>query len=138
MQNSVEVVRGFYEALERGDLDAATASFADDCEIELLGPKTIPFAGVYKGPTGMKQFLETFLGTSDIVDFGQDELHGDGNFVTVLGHEHARSKATGREWTTRLVDMYEVHDGKIHKFLCAYDTAAVANAFESAPAAKAS
>lgn len=131
MERSIELVRAVYESLERGDLEGAVASFADDCEIELMGPSSIPFAGTYRGPRGMRDFLTTFMSNADILEFGPDEFHGADGFVTVIGHEHARSKTTGREWNTRLIDTYEVRDGKIHKFLCGYDTASVAAAFSS-------
>ncbi len=131
MERSIEPVRAVYECLERGDLDGAVASFADDCEIELMGPRSIPFAGTYRGGEGMREFLTKFTSSADILEFGPDEFHGADGFVTVIGHEHARSKATGREWNTRLIDTFEVRDGKIHKFLCGYDTASVADAFSA-------
>ncbi len=133
MQNNIDIVRGIYEAMERGDLSAVVESFGEDCTIELMGPATIPFAGTYHGPDAMQRFIEAFTSSADILDFGPDELHADGNFVVALGHERARAKATGREWKTRLIDMYEVRDGKVHTFLCAYDTAVVADAFEGLP-----
>lgn len=134
MEKNIEPVRAVYESLERADLEGATASFADDCEIEIMGPSSIPFAGTYRGGSGMREFLSKFMSSADILEFGPDEFHGDDGFVTVIGHEHARNKTTGREWNTRLVDTYEVRDGKIHKFRCAYDTAVVVDAFSSTPA----
>lgn len=136
MQTTIDPVRAVYESLERGDLDGAVANFADDCEIELMGPRSIPFAGTYRGGQGMRDFLSKFMSSADILEFGPDEFHVADGFVTVLGHEHARSKATGREWNTRLIDTYEVRDGKIHRFMCGYDTASVADAFSSGPAAR--
>jgi ketosteroid isomerase-like protein len=131
METNLDPVRAVYDSLGRGDLEAAVANFADDCEIELMGPSSIPFAGTYRGGRGMRDFLNKFMNSADILDFAPDEFHGADGFVTVIGHEHARSKATGREWNTRLIDTYEVRDGKIHKFLCSYDTASVADAFSS-------
>lgn len=136
MDKNIEPVRAVYECLERGDLEGAVAGFADDCEIELMGPSSIPFAGRYRGASGMRDFLTKFMTSADILEFGPDEFHGADGFVTVIGHEHARSKTTGREWNTRLIDTYEVRDGKIHKFLCGYDTASVAGAFSSTAAMK--
>src|SRR5262245_33766337 len=129
MHGNIEIVRGIYDALHRGDLDAVAASFADDCEIELIGPSSIPFAGRYRGPRGMRQFLEAFLGSAELLEFTPDELHGADDLVTVLAHERARARQTGREWSTRVVDTFKLRDGKIRDFLCAYDTASVASAF---------
>jgi len=129
MRSNIEIVRGIYDALHRGDLDAVVASFADDCEIELMGPSTIPFSGRYQGGRGMRQFLDRFLGSADLLDFTQDEFHGDDDVVTVLAHERARAKPTGREWSSRVVETFKLRDGKVRDFLCAFDTAAVATAF---------
>lgn len=128
MPNNIDIVRGVYDSLARGDVDAALASFADDCQIDLIGPSTIPFAGHYQGPSGMRQFLEKLDATCEMVDFGPDEVHGGDDFVTVLGHERARARSTQREWNTPLVDTFEVRDGKIRRMMCAYDTAAVVDA----------
>jgi ketosteroid isomerase-like protein len=130
MTDNVDVVRGLYECFQRGDIQGALERFDEGCEVEFIGPKSIPFAGSYRGAEGMGKALEKFTGSSEILEFGPDEFHAaEGDFVTVLGHEHCRSKATGREWKTPLVETFVLQDGKIQKFRCMYDTAAVANAF---------
>ena len=129
MTTSVEIVRSVYERLERGDIQGVLAKFGDECEVEFLGPKSIPFAGKYVGARGMGEALQEFTRTCEIIEFSPDEFHADGDHVTVLGHEHCRCKATGREWRTRLVEVFAVREGKIRSFLCMYDTARVAAAY---------
>ena len=129
MSTSVDVVRTVYDRLDRGDIQGVLAHFGNDCEVEFLGPKDIPFAGKYTGARGMGEALEKFTGTCEIIEFVPDEFHADGDFVTVLGHEHCRCKATGREWRTRLVETFIVREGKIRSFLCMYDTARVVAAY---------
>jgi ketosteroid isomerase-like protein len=80
----------------------------------------------------MGEAIGKFVGTCDVLDFGPDEFHADGAFVTVFGHERCRCKATGREWRTPLVETFVVRDGKIRGFRCFYDTARVAEAYEPA------
>ena len=108
------------------------ALFGPDCEVEFAGPKSLPFAGKYRGAQGMGEALQKFTGTADILEFSQDEIHGSGDFVTVLGRERCRCKATGREWETPLVETFVVRDGKIRRFLCMYDTARVSQAYAGA------
>ena len=129
MNPSVEIVRSVYERLERGDIQGVLDNFSNECEVEFLGPKSIPFAGKYVGARGMGEALQKFTGTCETIEFGPDEFHADGDHVTVLGHEHCRCKATGREWRTRLVEVFAVREGKIRSFLCMYDTARVAAAY---------
>ena len=129
MSTAVDVVRTVYDRLQRGDIPGVLSHFGDDCEAEFLGPQDIPFAGKYRGARGMGEALGRFTNSCEIIEFGPDEFHADGDFVTVLGHEHCRCNATGREWRTRLVEMFVVRQGKIRSFLCMYDTARVAAAY---------
>ncbi|MCO5169501.1 MAG: nuclear transport factor 2 family protein [Planctomycetes bacterium] len=132
MTRNVELVRRGYEAFERKDLDGVAAGFGDDCEIEFIGPESIPYAGSYHGPAGMKEALRKYLETCDVLESEVDELHEAGDVVTVLTHERCRAKATGREWRTRKAHVFTLRDGKIRRFLCLFDTAAVAEAHAGA------
>jgi uncharacterized protein len=123
-----------YASFRKGDIHGVLANFGDDCEIDFAGPERIPFAGKYKGARGMGEAIKSFTETCDIIEFSPDEFHADGDFVTVLGHEHCRCKATGREWQTPLIETFVVRDGKIRSFRCLYDTARVADAYTPAPA----
>jgi ketosteroid isomerase-like protein len=134
MASNVEIVRGIYESFARGDLPGVLATFADDADVEFIGPSAIPFAGRYRGARGMGEAVGKFLETCDVLDFGPDEFHPDGDFVAVLGREHCRCKATGHEWRTPLVETFVVRDGKVRQFRCLFDTALVAKAYAGAPA----
>jgi ketosteroid isomerase-like protein len=128
MNKNLEIVRDVYDRFRHGDIPGVLAHFGDDCSVAFAGPERIPFAGTYTGAQGMGEAIQKFLATCDILDFGPDEFHADGDFVAVLGHEHCRSKATGNEWRTPLVETFVVRDGKIRSFRCMYDTARVADA----------
>lgn len=132
MTASVEIVRKVYERFHHGDIQGVLDNFGDDCEVDFAGPARIPFAGKYKGAKGMGEAIKKFTDTCDIVEFSPDEFHADGDFVTVLGHEHCRCKATGRSWQTPLIETFVVRDGKIRRFQCLYDTARVADAYAPA------
>lgn len=134
MTASLEIVRNVYASFRQGDIHGILANFGEDCEVDFAGPERIPFAGKYKGARGMGEAIKRFTETCDIIEFGPDEFHTDGDFVTVLGHEHCRCKATGREWQTPLIETFVVRDGKIRSFRCLYDTARVADAYAPAPA----
>ncbi len=43
--SAIEVVRAYYDALERGDLEAMLAVIADDAVLEEAA--SLPYAGVY-------------------------------------------------------------------------------------------
>ena len=130
-EKNVAIVREVYEAVKRGDLDAAVANVAADADIELMGPSDIPYAGTYRGPSGMKKFLESLMSSAEDFEISHDMIHGSDGHVSVFGHERGKSKKTGREFETRVVDIFELRDGKISKFFCAYDTDLVAKAFRT-------
>ena len=129
MSDSVGIVRKVYECFARRDIAGVLGYFGSDCEVEFSGPKSLPFAGQYRGAEGMGEAIQKFTGSADILEFTQDEFHGSGDFVTVVGREHCRCKATGREWETRIVETFVVREGKVRKFLCMFDTARVADAY---------
>jgi ketosteroid isomerase-like protein len=133
MTASLEIVRNVYDCFRRGDLPGVLANFGDDCEVDFAGPERIPFAGKYKGARGMGEAIKKFIDTCDIIEFRPDEFHADGEFVTVIGHEHCRCTATGREWQTPLIETFVVRDGKVRSFRCLYDTARVADAYAPSP-----
>src|SRR6185503_662786 len=87
MTSNVEIVRGIYESFGRGDLPGVLAAFADDADVEFIGPSAIPFAGRYRGARGMGEAVGKFIETCDVLEFVPDEFHPDGDFVAVLGHE---------------------------------------------------
>jgi ketosteroid isomerase-like protein len=67
MQKSLDTVRAYYEAIGRHDVDAIVANLTEDCEIELLGPPSIPFAGKYSGAGGMRDVFDKLDSSSEIL-----------------------------------------------------------------------
>ncbi len=63
-QENVEVVRGIYDAWQRGDLEGAFKSF--DAGVEWLGPPDISGAGEHRrGHEGVRESLRAWIGTWD-------------------------------------------------------------------------
>jgi ketosteroid isomerase-like protein len=55
-EENVESIRRAFEAYEQGDLDAAVANIAPDCEYVAAG--TVPGrTGTYRGPEGYRTFV---------------------------------------------------------------------------------
>lgn len=132
MRSSEDVVRELYENLKQGEIGRVIEAFGDDSEIEFIGPGSIPFAGQFHGKEGMGEMLRKLDGSAELLEFVQEEFHTSGDFVTVIAREHGRSKETGREWKTPLVETFEVRNGKVRHMRCLYDTAAVERAFTGA------
>ena len=56
---NVEIVRGMYDAFERGDLAAIVDLLDEDIDFEFQGPQEIPYTGVFRWRENVKKFFES-------------------------------------------------------------------------------
>jgi ketosteroid isomerase-like protein len=54
---AIDTVKAHYDALARRDLDAALDVIRDDAIWEFSGPTTIPFAGRWRGRSGVARWV---------------------------------------------------------------------------------
>jgi len=103
--------RGF-DAYNRGDLDAAVADFASDCEYVTSG--ALPGSrGVYQGPEGYKQFSgwlrdefeDARLDVNDVIDAGDRVLAS----LTLRG----RGRQSGAATSWDVWQVWTIRDGRI-------------------------
>jgi ketosteroid isomerase-like protein len=95
------VVEAAYEAFNRGDLDAAIADIAQDCEYVASG--AVPGAGgQYLGPEGVKRFVSWLWEEFDHPHADVEELIEEDDRVMVSATIRARGKRSGIEtrWET--------------------------------------
>jgi ketosteroid isomerase-like protein len=71
-----------FEALNRGDLDAACAGLPDD--FELIPPPMLPEGDVYRGPEGLRQLWATWSGTFQNFRVEVEETIDAGDRVVVM------------------------------------------------------
>jgi uncharacterized protein len=128
MMPAIETVKAHYDALARRDLDAALDVIDDDAIWEFSGPKAIPFAGRWRGRSGIREFFERIRRTVEVKEFQVARMVADGDTVAVFGSERFLVKVTGKEWAVDWVQVHEVCDGRIVRFREYTDTAAIAEA----------
>jgi ketosteroid isomerase-like protein len=110
-EENVEMVRRAFEAYNRGDLEAAVADFAPDCEYIASG--ALPGRrGVFRGPEGYKEFVGWLRNEFDDARVELDELIDAGD--AVLGSMIARGcgRQSGAPATWRLWQVWTVQDGQ--------------------------
>ena len=115
-EENVEVVREAWDALGRGDLDAAEARFASDAEIDQTRA-----VGMDRGNFTLKQFLraaEQFIGAWDSIDWAADEFIDLGHDVVTPFTNRMRGR-DGIEVQARGVIVWTVRDGLIVRY-CLY------------------
>src|SRR5215210_3302710 len=96
MSNADTLKQG-YEAFARGDLDGATANFADDVRWENPEAPMLPNSGVTQGREEVKQLFASLAEHWEQFSLNPDEFIESGDTVVVLSHADAKGKESGRE-----------------------------------------
>ena len=121
-EQSVDVVRGVYEAFGRGDVPAVLGAMADD--IEWHEAEGMPYGGVYHGGEAVAQNVFGPI-TQDVVDFAvtAEEFIASGDAVAAVVRYTGTGKATGKQLNLPVVHVWDVRNGKIAQFRQFIDTA---------------
>lgn len=120
--NPEAVVTAAYEAVSRRDLEALERLV--DPEIELIDPD-LPGGGSFRGPEGVRQFVQQWFDAFEELDVQIERLIPTGDLVVACLHQRGRSVAgvpvelrDGHVWTviggraTR-VELYLTHDAAL-------------------------
>jgi ketosteroid isomerase-like protein len=78
-EENVEIVRGCYEAVNRGDLASAEAYLHPEIEFHTYAQS--PEAGVYRGKEAVRKYNETLFGQFEVIRFEVDDLVDAGDRV---------------------------------------------------------
>ena len=116
MSDLLSLVHAHYDALNSGDLDAATASFADDVE-------TITPGGTLKGVAAFRELGKAFLTAVPDMHHEVVRTFEDGNTIVVEGvysgtqtgpleSPQGTLPASGNSFAFPYVDFLEAKDGK--------------------------
>ena len=121
-EQSVDVVRGVYEAFGRGDVPAVLGAMADD--IEWHEAEGMPYGGIYHGGEAVAQNVFGPI-TQDIPDFAvkPEEFIASGDAVAAVVRYTGTGKATGKQLNLPVVHVWDVRNGKIAQFRQFIDTA---------------
>lgn len=109
-----QLLRTYYAALARGDVEAVVACFADDIELRIhISPSVLPFGGASAGRAAAEERLRQSLR-----DWECEKAE-----ATILGSDRAgtrailaftlRHKASGCRLESKLHNLFVTADGKI-------------------------
>jgi ketosteroid isomerase-like protein len=112
-QENVEIVRGMYEAFERGDGDAALTYF--DREVVIDASHRVD-GRIGHGQRELISILAEWLGAWDDWREEIDEVRDLGDRVLVTSTQRGRGKGSGVEWENRFAMLYEIERGKITRW----------------------
>ena len=126
-QSNVDLVRGMYDALGRGDVPVVLAALHP--EVDWNETEGFPYAGQYTGPDAVLNGVIMRLGTEwEGFSAVPDELLDAGDKVVTLGWYSGTYKGTGKSFRARFAHVWRVRDGKIVHFQQYADTAEVGKA----------
>ena len=126
--SNVDTLRQGYEAFAQGDLDGATANFADDVRWENPEAPQIPNNGVTEGKDAVKELFAGLGEYWEAVSITPDEFIESGDTVVVLSHAEAKAKDTGKEVKLPWVHVWHFTDGEVGEVRALTDTALAADA----------
>lgn len=130
-QDNVEIVKEFWAAGGRGDLNGLLAVTADD--IEWIFPGTDwPLAGTWRGHAGVQDLLTAHNEKIEITSTDIREFVAQGDRVMVLGVAHGKMKSTNKPFEDHFVFAMTVRDGKVTNIREYIDTQALAQAYAPA------
>ena len=127
MSNS-DTLRQGYEAFAQGDLDGATANFADNIRWENPEAPQVPNNGVTEGKDEVKSLFAGLGEYWESFSITPDEFIESGDTVVVLSHSEAKAKDTGKEVKLPWVHVWHFSDGEVTEVQALTDTALAADA----------
>ena len=128
MPSPAQVVQSMYAAFGRGDIAALLDHVTDDIEWIHRGSIGLPYMGTFRGKAALLQWFGHVAEFDGIQAFEPREFLEGKDHVTVLGWERTQALPAGGIFETDWVHVMTVRDGKVCRFVGAYDTAAVLKA----------
>lgn len=115
MTTATEVLRQFFDAVNRNDMEAITRHF--DPAIVRIEPEGFPTAGTYRGIAEVQEHVRNGRGSWAEGTCEPEEFRVNGNRVVAYLHVRVRMKGS-TEWVeARFADGFEFRDGRIVRYL---------------------
>ncbi|MET0407281.1 MAG: nuclear transport factor 2 family protein [Hyphomicrobium sp.] len=127
IEENVQTVKDFFEALGSGDKHALLAVTAKDIEWIIPGSDW-PLAGTHRGHDGLSKLLQTASESVETSFPKPPEFVAQGDQVMVIGFAKGTVKATKKTFEDYFVFAITVRDGKLTRIREYVDTQALARA----------
>jgi ketosteroid isomerase-like protein len=111
-EENVEIVRGLYEAWNRGDYAGALALIDPEIDIEQARQGSLA-VGTYRGHAGLYQLLEDFWNQFDDRHSMVQETISAGDEVFVSVRFHGRGRSSGVEVEMRHCHLWTLRNGRV-------------------------
>ena len=110
-EENVEIIRRFFDAYNRGDLQATLdLAIAPEFEFRTSG-LFMDTEGVYRGREGWSEFWHTFHAAWENITVNVERMEDLGEQVLVLGTFHGEGRGSGVEVTREAAWLTTLRDG---------------------------
>ena len=122
-EDNVRVAKQTYEAFGRGDVPAVLENFHSD--VEWHAAEGLPWGGVHTGPNAIAEnVFGAVMAEVDGFTLNIDRfIEGNDDVVLVLGRYSGTGRKGGKSLDAAFAHVWELHDGKLKRFLHYTDTA---------------
>ncbi|KQR76888.1 ketosteroid isomerase [Burkholderia sp. Leaf177] len=129
IDENVQVVREFFAALGRGDIQNLRTLSAEDIEWVIPG-EGWPLAGTHRGHVGLTDLLQKQSESMETSVMEFHEFIAQGDRVLVVGFAKGSIKATNRTWEDNWVFAITLQQDKVTNIREYIDTQALSQAAE--------
>jgi uncharacterized protein len=131
MNDPADIVRGFYDALGRGDVPGVLARLHD--QLEWTEAERFPYySGTWRSPQEVLDKLLIPLARDwDRFSARAHDFIVQGDRVVTLGEYSGTFKATGKSMTAAFAHVWTIRDGRLARFDMYTDTAKVREALKA-------
>jgi uncharacterized protein len=113
---NVRRLREQYRAIAAGDFAGFVSSLAEDVEMEIAGPDSVPFRGRWQGRDRVIDVVRSNFAQVEDQEPRVEGLFAQGDTVVILGRERGRYRATGQPYEYQWVQFHTFRDGKVVRF----------------------
>lgn len=129
---AVDVVRAYFDAFSRNDVQAALDLMTQDVVWHVDGASNVPTVGLLRGRNQVRQWLENFPTAFTPRLFVIDSLLEGAGEVVAFGRFRHTVRATRRTVGSSLAIRFKVRDGRIAHYQILEDSLLLARAFDPA------
>jgi ketosteroid isomerase-like protein len=129
IEKNVQIVKDFFAAIGRGDMQAVQALCAEDIEWMIPG-KDWPLAGTHLGYAGLAHLFQMHSEKVETLFMEAREFVAQGDRVLVVGFARGRILATNKTFEDDWIFAITVRNGKLTNIREYIDTQALARASE--------
>jgi ketosteroid isomerase-like protein len=118
-------VQRMYAAVMAGNFDALLDAFAEDVELEIIGPSAILISGRWRGREEAGIALRRNFSHFEDQRPEVQTVVAQGETVVISAHETGRFRATGRTYDIHWVQFFTFRAGQLIRFREMVDTTAL-------------